>query len=296
MQISTLADLADATESTPDALTLAELNKLEAAGIELTQPEKRLQTRLAEEADSAALAADRRQQLADIEAAKQEARELRERKRTVHSSAAPTAPDDHLVLGLASSFYTHSGYPLSEWELDSGHLFVFRDHALLHFVPRAIALEVIAKHGQHVLPGTSWPRVPRDLLRALENTGQFTEHRGNQVATGMNAQGNLEIVVPNDGTDWEAVLRMAGAAVRGCDSVPMLRTWLESAEQGEGEHYVAFAAKLRARIEELGGDDEELNELEDTDDAEADDVDEEDLASETEEVDAAEESPAGEAV
>ncbi|HEY5374819.1 MAG TPA: hypothetical protein VIK01_14145 [Polyangiaceae bacterium] len=253
----------EANATQPVSLTLEEFDRLEAEGFELTDAEKRTRNRLKDERDNATQVAERRQALAELDADREETRERRERARTIYSSAAPKAQDDYLVLGKKESFVTTTGYDLSEWELDDGRLFVFRAEALLHFVPKAIALEVISKHGARRLPGRSWDKVPANLLRALVNTSSFTAHVVNRRLRGTAEKtGEVQVEEFGTGVDWVALLRVASAAVRGCDAsaLPLLHMWLASAEkdwlagadQGyDAEAYSEFADLLRKRIDVL---------------------------------------------
>jgi hypothetical protein len=243
-------------------LTLTQLERLDSE-YELLECDRTMLRRMREDAEQDE--AERAKHYADL---------------ITYASQKLTARDAWFVIGDPAQFTRDEFYLSDEPNEIERQKLKFQAPGFFgcHWVARAAAEDALARLPSKQFCSYQWDHTPRDLLEALLSKGGFVDHRTYQGATGKPLSSNPD---PNVGT----LLRLATKIVDGCLDAHVLRSWLASALRGNGEHYPPFAAKLRARLKEMGaaetseGDDEA--ELED----EEDDIEEDDGEETTEDAD-----------
>ena len=269
--IRSTEDLEETSTPIPSRLTLAQLTRLDEV-YKLPACDRRVLERLREEAEHAERVPMLRGLLARLDAEEAAEREAHYESLILSSSETNESEDDHLIIGDPARFGQERFFLTDHLDDREREVLVFRNPGFVgcHWIAAEVADAAIARTANKRLPERHFRTTPSDLLRALLSGGNFVDHRVNQRLLGQttalaSGQATLQTSQSGGDVDYRALLQFASEAVDGCWDLPALQMWLESAEQGEGEHYVAFAAKLRSRIEDLGGDESEEDEEEDED-------------------------------
>ena len=239
-----------------DYLTPGEVERLKASGIELDAREKRVLQAIADQVFAKQRMTEHRATLARLDAESDAARIAAQQALNVYSISAPGADDDYFVICDASvphfPFYVEP--PSGR---DQAELILCGSGLRGHWIPRKAAEAAIALLPQRRLPfDYVWQHhTPSDLLDAVRFAGNWqpafaSQHRDRRASDGI-----LHLVDEKPEINWAGILKLCSTVAACTSHVSTLKSWLASAESSAGDHYAAFADKLRQRLKDLGADD-----------------------------------------